>query len=204
MEWFAPFDGTTVASCRIAGDLGTPLGLAVDGNGAAYLASARAATAGVWRYKGSFPKDASSCATTLPPTATNLIPAGTQGLSAPTAVAVAQPDQALVVTSAPDDLVVAFALDASDSLVVQAKSQVAVSPFGVAVSPDGSVIYTDLGLAADAKGVLSPGDRTGALLSVSTGNGTPGAPSVMDRGLDAPDGLGLYIPGARGGAASKV
>ena len=205
VEWFAPFDGPTVTSCVIAGDLGTPLGLATDADGAIYLAAARAPSAGVWQYKGSFPKDATACASTIPPTSTLLVPGGTNGLSAPTAVAIAPSNKAMAVTSAPDGLIVAFDLDGTNPLVVQTKSSTgAASPFGIVVAPDGSIIYTDIGLAADPKGVLTPGDKAGALLVIDTSSGSAAPPAVMDRGLDAPDGLGLYVPGGGGGAASKV
>jgi hypothetical protein len=67
------------------------------------------------------------------------------------------------------------------------------------------VIYVDTALVADARGVLSPGDRAGSLLVIDPSSGSNPAPSLMDRRLDGPDGLGLYRPGAGGGgAASKV
>ncbi len=205
VEWFGPFDSPTVASCVVASDLATPLGLSADTNGAVYLASARAPTAGVWRYDGTFATDAASCVHAAV-TSTQLVTGGTSGLSAPTAVAVAPSNKAFVVTSAPDGLVVAFDLDGAnpEDLLRPTPQRPKSSPFGITVSPTGSVIYVDTALVADAKGVLTPGDRSGSLLVIDPSGGSNPAPSVMDHGLDGPDGLGLYVPGAGGGAASKV
>ena len=132
---------------------------------------------------------------------------GTDGLTAPTAVAVAPGGQGLAVTSPPDGLIEAFDLDGgSAQTVLKPKPGAATkgSPYGIAISPSGAVIYTDIGLTAGPGGVLTPGDRTGALLLLDPSSAAGSTPTVIDHGLAAPDGLGLYQPGGGGGAASKV
>jgi hypothetical protein len=254
VEWFPPFDGATVTSCTIAGDLATPLGLSADADGGIYLASARAPTAGVWRYRGTFPGSANGCVTAIPEpadeppppsttttigaggpsssttvpstpatparvTAKLIVPGGTDGVTAPIALAVAPGNQGFVVTSAPDGLIEAFDLDggAAQTILKPAAASPGTttttvagaplqgSPFGVVVSPTGAVIYTDIGLTAATSGALAPGDRAGALLLLDPSSGAGTTPTVIDHGLAAPDGLGLYVPGGGGGgAASKV
>ena len=251
VEWFGPFDGTaTPSSCVIAGALASPHGLASDPDGSVYLASDRAPTSGLWRYRGTFPADASSCvqaipepadeppptsapststtlappgrggttSTTTPPpprvTAKMIVAGGSDGLNAPTAVAVALSGKALVVTSPPDGRMVAYDLDGtSPTTVLQPPKTTATTgaapptgnPYGVTVTPGGAIVYTDLGLERAADGSVAPGDRAGSIRRIDTSGGTLSPPETMDGGLDAPDGLGLYLGGGGGsGAASKV
>lgn len=226
VEWFAPFDAATPAHCVLAADLATPLGLSVDESGAVYLASARAPTAGLWRYRGTFPSDPAGCVTAIPEpagteppgtgppgppivTAKLLVTGGTAGLSAPTAVAIAPNGQDLVVSSAPDGLIVAFDLEGADPSTVleplEPGSPATRSPFGLTIAPDGSVIYADTGLVTDTSGAIVPGNATGALSRIDTSDGTARPPETIDERLNAPDGLGLYLPlSMSGGAASKA
>jgi hypothetical protein len=236
VEWFPPFDTATPGQCVLATDLATPLGLAADPAGALYLASARAPTAGIWRYRGTFPADPAACvtATPEPPDQTTttipqgpaappgtvpagspsvtvklLIAGGASGLNAPTAVAVAPSGQAIVVSSAPDGLIVAFDLEGIDPTPlltpVEPRSPATRSPFGLTIAPDGSVLYADTGLVATTAGVIAPGDSSGSLDSIATTGNRAQPPLTVDNGLDAPDGVGLYLPlSASGGAASKA
>ena len=72
------------------------------------------------------------------------------------------------------------------------------------VSPEGAVIYVDSGLVRDAKGRVAPGPQTGSLRVIETQDGSQAPPHDIDTGLDAPDGLGLFVPSGGGSAASKV
>jgi len=61
VEWFSPFDSAAPTPCVIADALATPLSLSSDASGAVYLASARTPTAGVWRFRGTFPAAVTGC-----------------------------------------------------------------------------------------------------------------------------------------------
>ena len=60
------------------------------------------------------------------------------------------------------------------------------TPFGLAVTADGSLWIADLGII-----LATPGPRTGSVVRVR-----PGAvlPQTIRRGLTFPDGLGVYSP----------
>src|SRR3954469_5229582 len=53
--WFPPFNRTKVRYCKIDTAIATAGGIFVDKRDRVYVASARAPTAGVWRYTGPFP-----------------------------------------------------------------------------------------------------------------------------------------------------
>ena len=88
VEWFPPYDTGNPGSCVLSSAVATPLGLSVDGADNVYLASARAPTAGVWRYSGAYPADASGCVTaTTGPAAPNTSTTTTPPLPSPSTTA---------------------------------------------------------------------------------------------------------------------
>ena len=149
-----------------------------------------------------------------PLVSTLFIPASPTGLSTPAGVSVAPSGKAVVVTSPIDGKILAFGIDGSPLQTVlepttgttlgPATSFPGGTPFGVAVTPEGGIVYVDPGLVRDAKGTVGPGPQTGSLRIIETQNGSTAPPQDIDTGLDDPDGLGLYVPSGGGSAASKV
>ena len=149
-----------------------------------------------------------------PLVASLFIPAGDNQLSAPSAVSVVPNNAAVVVTSPPDGVIAAYNTDgtyAGSLLKPNAGSTLGPkttfpggTPFGVVVSPQGAVIYTDPAYVLDAKGQLVPGDQMGTLRSIDTQDGSAHLPDDIGTGLQDPDGLGLYVASGGGGAASKA
>jgi hypothetical protein len=149
-----------------------------------------------------------------PLVSTLFVPASPDDLSAPSAVSVVPSGEAIVVTSPIDGKILAYGVDGSPfstllepstgTTLGPATSFPGGTPFGVVVSPEGAVIYVDSGLVRDAKGAVAPGAQTGSLRVIETQDGSEAPPQDIDTGLDAPDGLGLFVPSGGGSAASKV
>ena len=232
VEWFGPFTAAapgaplSVAHCTLASGLASPEGLAADPSGGIDLASARAPTAGVWRYGGSLPKDAATCTAATGPagpasaggvtvsgvTAAAVIPAGAHGLTAPSAVALSADAKSLMVSSAPDGVIDQFDLTGTFTTTVLAPSpgevlgptpRAAGTPFGIAVNADGNLFYADQGLIL-VNGLVAPGARTGSLRRISFDKGQPQPPETINRLLEAPDGVGIFDPAKAGGGSASV
>ncbi|HEY5154291.1 MAG TPA: hypothetical protein VIJ47_06125 [Acidimicrobiales bacterium] len=141
VEWFAPYDDATPTSCIVSDGLATPLGLSSDGADNVYLTSARAPTAGVWRYSGTFPADASGCvtATTGPAPPNTTTPAPDPGGSSTTT----SPGPTVTHGPGPDALgpdtpaTRPAPATVTATLVIPAASGPTSAPTAVAVTPDG-------------------------------------------------------------------
>jgi hypothetical protein len=213
IEWFPPFTGAVVSHCVLVTGLAVPQGLASQPDGSIDLASAGAPTAGVWRYSGRFPATAADCATPVAGiTATKLIPAGTNGLSAPAAVALTPDNKSLVVTSAVDGVIDQFDLDGTFATTLLTPSPAGAlgatpfatgTPLGVAVNADGAVFYADPGLVRTGASV-EPAARLGSLRRLAVQNGQAQAPTALNQGLPAPDGLGIFDPSKASGGAGSI
>ncbi len=227
IEWFAPFTSATVAHCIVATGLSSPGGLAADRNGGIDVAASRAPGAGVWRFDGAFPKSAATCGVLDAPTAhiagapsrvlagvaaTDLVPAGPDGLSSPSAVAASADGRSLVVTSEPDGVINAYDLSGhllSRVLAPPKGEQLGTTPrasgtpLGIAVNADGTIFYADPGLVRAADGSVAPGLETGGVWRIAVNGGQAAKPQAINRLLQGPDGVGIFDPDkASGGSAS--
>ncbi len=214
IEWFPPFTSSAPAHCVVATGLAVPQGLAAEPDGSVDLASASTPTAGVWRYSGAFPTKSTACTTPMTGvTATKVIPAGANGLSAPAAVALTSDNKSLVVTSAIDGVVDQFGLDGTFTttlLTPDPAAPLAATPFttgtplGVAVNADGAVFYADPGLERAANGSVAPGARVGSIRRIAVTKAQPQAPNALNQNLPAPDGLGIFDPSKASGGAGSI
>lgn len=209
--WFPPFDSREVRYCKLDVTLATGQGVLVDGD-AVYVAAART---GVLRYDAaSFPtsddaaggcsgKDATGAPTAEGIEHTTFVEPG-EGNPVATPNAIAKgPDGRLYVSSVFNGVIAEFDPDgtyrrtvlrppAGETLGAQPFST--GTPLGLAVAPDGSIYFADIGIViGDGVG---PGDGTGTVRRIRFEGGEPQAPEVMDRGLDFPDGIGIWGPAA--------
>jgi hypothetical protein len=67
------------------------------------------------------------------------------------------------------------------------------TPLGLAIGPDGTLFYADLGLVIDGADI-GPADGRGSVRRIRFTDGAPQEPQTMADGLTFPDGLGVYIP----------
>jgi sugar lactone lactonase YvrE len=206
--WFPPFDSTDVDYCKLDVALPTAGGIHVDQDDHIYLTTARPPDNGVVRYTGPYPTSADipgGCGRTDETGApladhvdkTLFIPAD-EHAPTPNSLAVAD-DGTFYVASAFSGTIARYDQDGAylDTLVEPPEGESfgprpfsTGSPFGLAVAPDGSVYFADLGLGLTDEGVGTVAEA-GTVRRIGPSGGPP---EVMDRGLDYPDGIALYRP----------
>jgi hypothetical protein len=213
--WFPPFESRKVKYCKVNVTLTTGQGMLVLGD-SLYVAQARPPHAGIYRYDvndlptsntpsgGCNGKDATGA-----PMATNvnstlfITPGKGNTLATPNAIA-ATPDGRFYVSSVFNGVIAEFTKDGTyvrDILKPPAGEMLGAKPFstgtplGIAVAPDGSVYYADIGIVATSKSI-GPGDGTGHVRRIAFDKeGNPQPPDDMDQGLAFPDGMGLWTYG---------
>lgn len=205
--WFPPFDAHDVRHCKLDVSLATGQGVLVDGD-AVYVAAARA---GVFRYDvAQFPTsgDASGgCAgrdATGAPMAEGIErtlfiePGDGNPLATPNAIAKG-PDGRLYVSSVLNGVIAEFdangrfrrtVLEPPAGEMLGAEPFSTGTPLGLAVGPDGTIYFADIGIVIGDGGV-GPGPGTGTVRRIPFENGEPLAPETIDSGLAFPDGIGL-------------
>ena len=201
-----------VGHCQIDDTLATAGGIAVDANGDVYVAANRPTEipggdpAAVWRYSGAWPTSLEQCTPEYVAaniTKTRVLPtvAGVPAdVRAPTPSAVAiSPAGTLYVSSVFSGTVAEYRKDGTWvrdlfplSPVTPFTGPTTQTPFGVALTSDGSLWIADLGIA-----VAQPAPGEGSVIRVpfTAGNPSPPGETVRD-GLTFPDGLGVYRPAA--------
>ncbi|WP_334143039.1 hypothetical protein [Rhabdothermincola sp.] len=225
--WFPPFDSREVTYCKVDVEIATAQSIWVDDQDRVLVASARPTsfggqTSGVWRYHDlpTGPDAAGGCGrtdATGAPLADEVrkemfIPSGEHDLIAPTGVT-GGPDGHLFVSSVINGVINEY--DANGVylrtiLRPPAGEQFGAQPFstgtplGIAAGPDGTIYYADIGLVLKPDGGIGPGDKTGSVRRIVFVAGEPQPPETMARGLAFPDGIGLLVPGAGGGGASRL
>jgi sugar lactone lactonase YvrE len=205
--WFPPFESEQVSYCKLDVTLPTPGGIVVGFDDSLYVATARPPDNGIVRFTGPYPTSADAaggCGRTDPlgaPLADSVnrslfIPADDHALT-PNALAV-DPEGNFYVASAftgtiaryrPDGTFLDMFVAAPLGEELGATARAGGSPFGLAISDDGTVYWADLGLGLNEDGV-GPLDGQGSVRRTTTSRGT----ALMDEGLDFPDGIGIYRP----------
>jgi hypothetical protein len=197
-----------VPYCELDRTLATAGGIAVD-DGDVYVATNRPDDeghgGGVWRYRGTFPSSMSECTPEfLAANVTKelvipflpLLPVDPR-VPTPSAVVVS-PDDTLYVSSVFTGTVSEFTKGGRWvrdiyplSPITPFTGPLGNTPFGLAITSDGTLWIADLGII-----VAEPGPGLGSVIRVPfDGNGNPKllGETVRD-GLQFPDGLGVYTP----------
>jgi hypothetical protein len=205
--WFPPFDVPSPRYCKIDLAIGTAGGIYIDREQRIYVASARVQP-GIYRYTGPFPTSddaAGGCGridNTGAPLADALrrerfiLPDG----FARTPNAIVQSAAGTFYVSSVFNGVIAE-YDAGGRLVrpilrppLGTLSPFPTgTPFGLALGADGTLYYADLGLVFTLE-EIGPGRDLGNVRRIRFVNGEPQPPELIDRGLNFPDGLGLWLP----------
>lgn len=201
----------TVPYCKLDIGIGTAGGIAVDDEDRVYVASARGANAGVLRFTGPFPTApdaAGGCGSqdaTGAPMADSvqreLFIGTSENFGTPNAI-VPAPDGGWYVSSVingvinefdADGALVRTILEPAEGEVIGADPYETGTPLGLAVGPDGTLYYADIGIVIDGANV-GPGDGTGTVRRIRFVDGEPQAPETMAEGLAFPDGMGVFVP----------
>jgi hypothetical protein len=207
--------------CKLDVDIATAQSIWVDRNDDVYVASARpsdepgSTNAGIFKYSPPFPTSdtaAGGCGKKDPTGApladsvnkTKVIPAGEHGLISPAGIAAA-PNGNLYISSVftgvideyrKDGTFVRTILEPPAGETLATKPYSTGTPLGIAVAPDGSLFYADIGIVAPPGKDIGPGDKTGSVRKIAFVDGQPQPPVTLATGLDFPDGVGVFVPGA--------
>jgi hypothetical protein len=221
--WFPPLtkgfktleNGTkgTVPYCKVDIAIATAGGIAIDDEDNIYVASARPPTAGVWKYSGPLPTSPDAdggCGAhdeTGAPLADTVakqpfIAAGDHLLVSPNAIAASGTRESWYVSSVFTGIINEYGPDGSFLRTVlepppgegPGPEPISTgSPLGLAVGPDGTIYFADIGLVINDQGV-GPGEGTGSVRRIRFIGGDPLLPDTMASGLAFPDGIGIFVP----------
>jgi hypothetical protein len=223
--WFPPFQGEDVTYCKLDVAIGTAQSIWVDDQDRIYVASARPPTSGIWRYSGPYPTSADGeggCGRTDgtgAPLADEdhvrkelFIEGGENQLISPSGIA-GGPEDELYVGSVFTGVINEYdengefmrtILEPTEGeSITEDAGFTNGTPLGLAVAPDGTLWYADIGLRIRPTGLPGPGDRTGSVRRIVFDDGMPAPPETVADGLAFPDAIGLLLFGG-GGAASRA
>jgi hypothetical protein len=211
MVWFPPYDSHDVAYCKLDVAIATAGQIWVDGDDRVHVTSGRPDTAGVIRYSPPFPTgpDAGGgCGSTDPtgaPMADEvdkemvLVP-GEHGILSPSGV-VGTPGGHFYVASVASGVIneydgdwqfVRTVLEPPEGEVLDEDSFSTGTPMALALGPDGTLYYTDIGIvwAGDR---IGPDRDIGSVRRIAFQYDEPQAPEVIADGLAFPDGLAVVV-----------
>jgi hypothetical protein len=212
--WFPPFDNQHVRYCKVDVTLPTAGGIVVGDHDTLYLTTARPPESGVLKFTGPYPTSADAAggcgktdATGAPladeATKARFIPSDTHALTPNALVAVGKGGRdGFYVTSAFTGTIVHYDADGHyvETLLSPPKGEAlgdepfsTGTPLGLAVAPDGTIYFADLGLGVSKDGV-GPLDGKGSLRRLDVSAGPGAKPQILDDHLDYPDGVGLFRP----------
>lgn len=214
--WFPPWDrfpdpadvdAVSPNACKIATDIGTATGVAVDGEGRVYVASASGFR--IHRFLPPFPASIEECSArddTGAPLAAGVRretfawARPLDGLVTYSGLAIA-PSGHLYAASVATGRIGEFDADGRFvRLVLDAGRWLPPfptgSPQGLAVGPDGTLYYADLGLVWTGAS-LRPGPEGRVWRIRFDAAGAPQPPELVIGGLEYPDGLGILAGGPR-------
>jgi hypothetical protein len=196
-----------VPHCELDRTLATAGGITVDDNGDVYVAANRpddqGNPGGVWRYRGRFPATPAQCTRAflgsnvrkeLVVPAMNGAPAEVHAFTSSSVVI--SPDDTLYVSSVFTGTVAEFTKGGRWVRDIYPMSPVTAptgptgnTPFGLAITADGSLWIADLGIA-----LVVPGPGLGSVIRLGFDEDRNPAPvgETINDGLDFPDGLGVY------------
>jgi sugar lactone lactonase YvrE len=223
--WFPPFEGEEVSFCKLDVAIATAQSIWVDDQDRIYVSSARAPTAGIWRYSGPYPtsdEGEGGCGRTDgtgAPLADEdqvrkelFIEPGENDLVTPSGVAGGGEGQ-LYVASVLNGVIneydenggfVRTILKPGEAEEITEENGLTTgTPLGMAVSPEGTLWYADIGLRIRPSGLPGPGPQAGSVRRIVFADGEPLPPETVASDLAFPDAIGLLVLGG-GGAASRA
>jgi hypothetical protein len=211
IEWFPPFGQDTVVSCKVAVSLPAPQGvlaqgdrvLVADSRGGGVtsfvtstLPTSNLANGGCGRH------DATGAALALGVVQSAwLQDAAAHGLSRPSGIAasarstfyVSSPRTGVIAEFDSEGRFVRRVLAPPAGQTLGRRPFLTGTPAGLGVDPAGTLYYADTGFVVENARMV-PGLRTGTIRRITFANGVAYPPEIVDTGLEAPDGIGIWVP----------
>ena len=214
--WFPPFDSYSVKYCKIDIEIPTAGGIYVDKQDRVYVASNRPGfpdatrLGGIYRYTGPFPTSNTAAGGCGQKDGTGAPLADTVNRepfiafdpidNMTSSAIVASPAGGFYVSSVFSGTISEYDADGDFVRSIMRPSEPPIvglpypstgTPFGLGVTPDGTIWYADLGVVAGPP--PGPGDGNGTVRKIRFVNGAPQAAETVDQGLAFPDGIGVLV-----------
>lgn len=217
--WFPPFNSHHVRYCKIDVAISTAQSTLIGRDDHIFLAAARptsvrdATGSGVWEYSPPYPtgpdaargcgkKDVTGAPLVDRSQKKLFIAPGAHAMLTPSGI-VTSPAGGFYVSSVFTGVIneydrrgrfVRTILQPPAGESIGAKPYSTGTPLGIGIAPDGTLYYADIGVVVDPKNGVGPGSKTGSVRRITFNSGKPNPPETMARGLDYPDGIGIFVP----------